>query len=465
VIGSTLDLGTVSVNGGQAIPQVNPLSLVDSDGDGTVDVNDADFELTFDDPLDIDGDRVPNRLDSDYVAAADDLDRDGVPDARDFDMDNDGLQNADDSDADGNGADSTPDFLARGLDQLLAANPLSAYQSFQAIVAQDPANNLGNLGLAISRIAAVLTDLNPGTDPARLETMKEILDRLGFGQNNRELWAFRARPPVFTVNGVSCFRLPEDSPTSEELRAYVNGRVAPQIQAALAHLGAITPSFSYTPAQPIMVNNSPVTGEIDYSDVLVLKTTLRALLTFVTFVNAYDIDVDVDKLFNNYRCDTVAPNTYQHPTRQALLFDQYPNFGKMVNRTALTGLKALAIATLDEAIAALRAMKDETDNQSDDLFTIDPTTFGTDLGVLQTIKQSFNGTVTLALSDGSSFTWNTVPLFVGTNLRDYVPTLNGNSVVSDSILSDAYDPTINGIFPLLTREEIVAFFNASPPPS
>lgn len=62
----------------------NPLRLMDTDRDGVNDYDDPDhgnyhYASNVNDPQDQDGDGVPNRYDSDYVASADDGDGDGLP--------------------------------------------------------------------------------------------------------------------------------------------------------------------------------------------------------------------------------------------------------------------------------------------------------------------------------------------------------------------------------------------------
>jgi len=476
LVGTALDLGNVTLSSGRATPEKNPLDYVDTDGDRIVDRADPDFTLLVDDPLDADGDGVPNALEPGHVPAPGDADGDGIADAQDMDMDNDGLQNASDPDADGNGVtESVTDLLARATDQVLALNVQGAYQSFQEIVTREPNHQLGNLGLAITRIGAVLTDFNPGTDTAKIETMKEILDRAGFSQTGRDVSNFTATPPVLsrlvTVDygygytysyTVSCTVFPDNAPTPNELRAYLNEKLVPQIQAALANLGAITPGFTYTPAVPIMVAGTPITGEVDYSDVLALKAALRSVLTVITLLNAYEIEFDLDDLVNNTTCDSVDPLNY-HPIPVQTFFSRYPDLGKLAYPSALSGLKSVATAMMDDAIAALDAVHSEADDQTNDLLTTDPTTYVADRDYLLKLKATFDGPVPFVSATGRSFTWNSAPLFSGINLRSYLPAFMGSQVVYASIRAAGYDPTLGGVLPDFTREDVVRLVDQEPP--
>ncbi|MGG7654610.1 peptidoglycan DD-metalloendopeptidase family protein [Kocuria rosea] len=80
-------------------PVVVPDAVRDTDGDGTIDMEDPD----------IDGDKIPNELDSD-------IDGDDIDNADDPDLDGDGLRNEDDLDRDGDGIpndqDAEPDSPA-----------------------------------------------------------------------------------------------------------------------------------------------------------------------------------------------------------------------------------------------------------------------------------------------------------------------------------------------------------------
>jgi hypothetical protein len=71
----------------------NPLLQSDADDDGLDDWNDPDhggyhYDDNTPDPLDHDGDGVPNYYDNDYVAGADDSDGDGMPDDMDANQNN-----------------------------------------------------------------------------------------------------------------------------------------------------------------------------------------------------------------------------------------------------------------------------------------------------------------------------------------------------------------------------------------
>jgi hypothetical protein len=475
VMGQALDLGQITPNpiSGIATPQHNPLDSVDTDGDGTVDRNDPDFVLPGSDALDVDGDGIPNFLDPTYTAASNDSDGDGIPDGQDFDIDNDGVQNVDDSNADGvGGGDSPQVLLQRAFAQVVALNALGAYQSFQDIVDREPTHQLGNFGLAITRIAAVLTNLNPGTDSSKLDTMKEILDRAGFSPEGRDLSNFTASLPTInrTIYGysyfytVSCVVWSNDTPTPNELRAYLNERLVPQIKAALDHLNVITPGFRFTLPRPIVIKGTSVSGEVDYGDVSALKAALHGVLAFLTLLNAYDIEFDLDDLVNNARCAKVDPTTYHSISAQAFA-ERYPNLGTLSDgyASALSDLKAHATAMMDDAIAAMDTVHNETDVQSNDLVTIDPLTFASDRAFLEQIKASLNGEETLSFSDGRTLTLNLAPIFAGIHLRSYLPTLMGNQAVYASIRAAGYDSTFGGVLPLMTAEDIVRFVDRTPP--
>jgi len=123
--GASIRLGIVRIGSdGRAQPERDPLTQVDTDGDGVPDADDATPGYTAGAPLpDRDGDGLP-----DLVDVASDRDGDGVDDAADpfpddanewLDTDGDGIGNHTDTDDDG---DNLPDAeeAARGTDPLQA---------------------------------------------------------------------------------------------------------------------------------------------------------------------------------------------------------------------------------------------------------------------------------------------------------------------------------------------------------
>jgi hypothetical protein len=475
LVGVALDLGLVTPDSitGRATPQHNPLATVDSDGDSVPDLSDPDFAPFGYDPLDSDGDGLPNAVDPDYQRAPDDTDGDGITDAKDLDIDNDGTQNADDTDVSGV-PDSIDTLLGRAANQVIAVNLVGAYYSFQEIVTRDPNHELGNLGLAVTRIGAVLTDFTPGTDATKLETMKEILDRAGVAQEGRDLSYFWARPPILdgtvTVNygggsysyPVSCYVLPPNAPTPNELRAYLNERLVPQIEAAVGNLDKIGPNFSYTP--PSAMIGGAVTGEVDYADVLALKAALRSVLAAMTFLSAYDIEIDLDEFLNNEFCEEVDPNTYHGIDAEAFLA-KYPTLMTLANASVLSSLRGLVTDAIDDVLDALDVIHDETDDQSDDLLTIDPSEYGTIQAYFVALRATLDGPVVLSSASGTGrpFMWNSAPIFSGINLRNYIPAVIGNQVVYRSIRGAGYDPTIGGVLPDFVAEDVVKLFDHRAP--
>lgn len=93
-----INLGTIVVASATATPSINPLTQVDSDGDGTPDLTDTDD----------DNDHISDATDTDSdgngvvdVKEDMDTDNDGTPNAVDTDDDNDGIPDSSDSDDDG----------------------------------------------------------------------------------------------------------------------------------------------------------------------------------------------------------------------------------------------------------------------------------------------------------------------------------------------------------------------------
>jgi len=354
-------------------------------------------------------------------------------------------------------------LLQKGLGQLGSLNMIGAFGSFNEMVKRNPQHQTGNLGMAISRIGAVISDLNPGTNPDKLETMKEVLDRFGFEQIGRSLNNFTAEAPVFPDKSspVRCYHFPSNSPTPNEFKAYLKEKISPQIQAALGNLNLITSDFIMDlSGSPMVIGKFIFAGEVDYSDVLVFKSVLEGTLIWFSILEIYNIEFDLDEFLNGY-CEKVDPITYQQTVIEDFL-KRYPDFGKIENALALNSLKALADQAVDYAIASVDSMVNEPSSQIPELILIDPSNYGEVRAVWENVKKSFNGPVTFNQGTLDEFTINGAPFFAGINLRDFSPSFIENSVVYSSI-RNGFDPTFSGVSPNTTSEDIVRFFDEFAP--
>ena len=117
--GDTLTLGSIAIAGKTASSEVNPLSAIDSDDDGTPDLDDADDDndgTSDESDTDDDGNNTADSsedLDTDDdgdcdMADADD-DNDGTVDSSDSDDDNDGIDDSSEHDGDHDGIDDAAD--------------------------------------------------------------------------------------------------------------------------------------------------------------------------------------------------------------------------------------------------------------------------------------------------------------------------------------------------------------------
>ncbi len=117
--GDTLALGSIAIVGKTASSEVNPLSDIDSDADGSADLDDADDDndgtadasdsdddgnSTADSDEDLDGDD-----DGDCDMADDDDDNDGTADAADSDDDGNGIEDSSEHDGDHDGVEDSAD--------------------------------------------------------------------------------------------------------------------------------------------------------------------------------------------------------------------------------------------------------------------------------------------------------------------------------------------------------------------
>ncbi len=117
--GDTLTLGSIAIAGKTASSEVNPLSAIDCDDDGTSDLDDADDDndgISDESDSDDDGNSTADSSedldtddDGDCDMADDDDDNDGVGDSSDSDDDGDGIEDSSEDDCDNDGVDDSAD--------------------------------------------------------------------------------------------------------------------------------------------------------------------------------------------------------------------------------------------------------------------------------------------------------------------------------------------------------------------
>jgi hypothetical protein len=243
-------------------------------------------------------------------------------------------------------------MVSNGLKALTSGWVIGARAWFSGAVdtvgtgASSTAADTARLFYALTRVAAVGFDTLPDGDATDLDSAADFLDQLGVANDEvRGNWHLIALPSP----------LPADSPTSNDLRNFLYTTVGAEMTGAIENLDAIGSSFTTVLTNPI--DQSEV--EVDYSDVLVLRGALKSMLAAIAVLRAYDLDADVDTIVNT----AVTAETFVASDATFLTLN---------DRTKLAEAKArLASGAIDDLKAAINSVRAETDNQSNDLITLD----------------------------------------------------------------------------------------------
>lgn len=238
---------------------------------------------------------------------------------------------------------------------------IEANDKFESAVTADPGDPEANLFYALSRVAvSYLMQGNAGS----IETTRDLLEAFGMTRNledNANLSAYDDPP---NINGT--YAPPLTTPAGVELQSFLTGDFLPLIDAAVGNLNAIT-SQSFTTTLTTAETGDIFPLEIDYGDVLLLKSFLYTLKAFIQVLSAYDMDINLREAIILGNADVLQI--------QRDLLDKYNSFLSLHTDgdSRLTSAKATLMLAIDTSRSAYTFITSETDDQNDDLFS-----FGSD---------------------------------------------------------------------------------------
>ncbi|MBF0450662.1 MAG: hypothetical protein HQK75_08175, partial [Candidatus Magnetomorum sp.] len=238
-----------------------------------------------------------------------------------------------------------------------------ARESFQNAVSKAPNNAEANFFLAGTRLLALLnTDTYVSGLP--IDTLNELLDSYGISTTGRNLFNWTA---TFTKNLNGDIQLPEDSPLFQYVQKYLSDIVLPEIDAALANLSIISTTFTSILTDTETGDYLHGDVEVDYGDILAFRSSLHALKSAIHILCAYDLDADMDDILKKLDEKIFDINTD--------LFEKYQNFMNLFSDGS-TVISNYATSELLQAIdlyfEASEYIRNETDDQENDLISIDP---------------------------------------------------------------------------------------------
>jgi hypothetical protein len=352
--------------------------------------------------------------------------------------------------------DAAHELLCPGLD-VVAADVALADCLLRTDARTDPQSfQTATVLRSITRVARPAFETGPGPDPAKLDSVSELLDALGFGADGRNPLAWMATPPLSAER--TCL-VPDDAVFERDAEELLRKQVVPQINAALRALRPIPASWSDFCAIERM--DMTLEMEIDHSDVLLARASLLALRGMIRLLGAYELDFDLAD-----GCRAFYEQGFGGVER---LLSEYPELLRPDPARATT-LAGMAGADLREAlrvlVAAIDSMKAETDDQLDDFFSLDPASFTpeeeTELRqLLAAIDASFDAPTPIP----DAGLCGDPPLdaaraFNGLDLRDLLPPFTGNV----PRLAEVPDVLFDGIVsPPWSLEELLCSVDGRPP--
>lgn len=202
---------------------------------------------------------------------------------------------------------------------------------------------------ALTRVAAISADTFSDGTPGDMNSLGDILDRCGSDTSvtARANW-----------NTIECLDpLPGDTPDGSALQTFLHDVVRPEIEGAIANLGAVSQDFNRQWREP---SSDDTIVESDYGDVLFFKAELEGLVANLYTLNAYNLDADIDTEVNK-----------ENTTTETFLAD-YPNFLSLSAsyHEDLNSAKGYYSNALNDLDAAIDEMVAETDTQDNDFIDL-----------------------------------------------------------------------------------------------
>jgi Leucine-rich repeat (LRR) protein len=267
---------------------------------------------------------------------------------------------------------SADDYVQQGR-QLIRdysyQNVLDANASFYAALQIEPNHDLANFLYAISRLAAIVDMKAAYTPGTPLETLNEIADAYGVASTGRNIPNWTAGIYV-GENGRA--QVPEDCPSPQAVVNYFNHAFMDQVNGALDNLARIDQSFAFIVTQEEMGTDDMDDTEVDYGEVLLYRTALYGLKSALLIATAYNYDVpDVQLII-----DKVADDIFDWKKD---IYDKYAQLAMLATGgdTQLSeDAKTAMLNMIDSYFDASEFIRNEADDQSDDLLSIDLTSDG-----------------------------------------------------------------------------------------
>ena len=317
---------------------------------------------------------------------------------------------------------------------------LAANQRFEQAVTADPGDPEANLFFGVTRLPGLLDDTVSYTSGYPIENVKELLDRFGVSHEGRDIFNWSASIPEDAEGNPL---LPSDTPSGQAIQDFLRSVIISEIEGALANLSIIAESFNLTLTTTETGEDRNI--EVDCGDVLLYRSFLHTVKAWLLIICSYDINVDIDEIAGTINNDLFNINND--------LLDPYPDCFKLLADSAITVGEAreAILAAIDSYNAASTFIREETDDQWDDLITLDSEDEADDLEFrtsLEKIKDSLENRRPVEISDDSMRVDYSEFFDDPISIRYYLPTFNCDPYTGEyKGVSSFPDKTFGGILP------------------
>ena len=218
---------------------------------------------------------------------------------------------------------------------------------------------------SLTRLLYVLfSDMDGATSEVFTDSFKEMLDQFGFGPEDRDFYSFG---PSVPRDSTGMLRLPSQSPDGSDVQDALEGLLLPALEQSIADLAIVPQStilvLTASEVETIVgFNVQPV--EIDYGDAKIFQALLLLWQSQLKLLLTRNADLEFD---------WYTP-IYGRIRIQADIHDENPDLARLrpSRETTLAGASKANRELLDAYLAASAFIRSETDDQTDDLLTIEP---------------------------------------------------------------------------------------------
>lgn len=165
---------------------------------------------------------------------------------------------------------------------------LTAKAKFGAALQADATDQEANLFFTVTRLPGLLDDTVSYTSGYPIENFKELLDRFGVSHEGRDIFDWSASIPEDAKGNPL---LPSDTPSGQAIQDFLRSVIIPEIEGALANLSIVAESFNLTLTAAETGDDHNI--EVDYGDVLLYKSFLHTVKTWLLIISSYDINVNI----------------------------------------------------------------------------------------------------------------------------------------------------------------------------